>query len=160
MNSVEVIAVGSVHKGFLDDGCREYMKRLKGLFRFEMTELSEQRLVQDDDQGIMKVIEAEGEKIMKALEKKQDAFVVAMCIEGKQVSSEGLAAKLKELEPKGKHMVFIIGGSYGLSDTVKKRADMKLSMSEMTFPHQMARLMLLEQIYRAGTINAGIKYHK
>ncbi|MBR2671342.1 MAG: 23S rRNA (pseudouridine(1915)-N(3))-methyltransferase RlmH [Oscillospiraceae bacterium] len=160
MNSIEVIAVGTLHKGFLEDGCAEYMKRMKNLFRFQMTELSEQKLVSDDEQGIKKVIDLEGEKILKALDKKQDAFIAAMCIEGKTMKSEDLALLMKDLEPQGRRLIFIIGGSYGLSDEVKKLADLKLSMSPMTFPHQMARLMLLEQIYRAGTINAGIKYHK
>ena len=160
MNSIEVIAVGALHKGFLEDGCAEYMKRMKNFFRFQMTELTEQKLVSDDEQGIKKVIDMEGEKILKALDKKQDPFIVAMCIEGKTMKSEELAGLMKDLEPQGRKLVFIIGGSYGLSDEVKKLADLKLSMSPMTFPHQLARLMLLEQIYRAGTINAGIKYHK
>ena len=160
MNSIEIIAVGSVHRGYLDDGCREYIKRLQPLCRFSVTEIPEQKLVSDDEAGREKVIEAEGERILRQLSSRQGACVAAMCIEGKQMSSEKLAEMFKELEPSGQRIVFVIGGSLGLSDEVKRRADIRMSMSEMTFPHQMARLMLLEQIYRAQTIISGIKYHK
>ena len=113
MNSIEVIAVGTLHKGFLEDGCVEYLKRMKNLFRFQMTELSEQKLVSDDEQRIKKVIDLEGERILKALDKKQDPFIVAMCIEGKTMKSEELAGLMKDLEPQGRKLVFIIGDPMG-----------------------------------------------
>jgi 23S rRNA (pseudouridine1915-N3)-methyltransferase len=90
----------------------------------------------------------------------QGSFVCALCVEGKALSSEDLAERVKELSSRGTNITFIIGSSYGLSDTVKKSADLRLSMSEMTFPHQLARVMLLEQIYRAFQISSGGKYHK
>ena len=101
----------------------------------------------------------EGEAILRHIPPK--AYVIALCIEGKQLSSEAVAAKLKELFTQGKSdVVFIIGGSLGLHPSVTARADFKLSMSPMTFPHQLARVMLLEQLFRAAKINAGERYHK
>ena len=96
---------------------------------------------------------------MKAIP--SDAYVVAMCVEGKQMPSEGMGELIAARENSGKpKLCFVIGGSFGLADTVKQRADMKLSMSKMTFPHHLARIMVLEQLYRAEAIQAGSKYHK
>ena len=107
---------------------------------------------------IQTALEKEAEAILKRIP--DSAFVAVLCIEGKQYSSEDMAELLKTNQQTGKPVFFIIGGSYGLSDTVKKRANVRLSMSRMTFPHRLARIMLLEQIYRGFTINAGKTYHK
>lgn len=111
---------------------------------------------------IAKVVESEGEKILEILDKNASgSYVIALCIEGKELSSPALAAQFEKIAVGGTGRVsFIIGGSYGLSDAVKARANLRLSMSPMTFPHQLARVMLCEQIYRAFSINANTKYHK
>ena len=104
-------------------------------------------------------LEREGDKILSAIPKQ--AYVIAMCIEGTMLSSEELARRFERAQVSGvSHIVFIIGSSEGLADKVKQRADFRLSMSKMTFPHHLARVMVLEQIYRALSINAGSKYHK
>jgi 23S rRNA (pseudouridine1915-N3)-methyltransferase len=104
-------------------------------------------------------LETEAEKILAAIP--NGAYVMPMCIEGKQMDSEELSHKLSDIGISGQsNVVFVIGGSYGLSDRVKQKADYKLSMSKMTFPHQLARIMLLEQIYRAFKISQGGTYHK
>ncbi len=160
MLSVNIICVGKLKEQYWRDACAEYSKRLGAFCRFEIIEVDETKLPKSySDADIRKVIDTEGERI---LEKCQNgSFVVSMCIEGKELSSVQLASKLEDIALSGKSRVnFIIGGSYGLSDAVKSRSDLRLSMSPMTFPHQLARVMLCEQIYRAFSINADTKYHK
>ena len=145
------------------EACGEYAKRLGAFCKFNMIEVGESRLPKSYSEAeIAKVIESEGEKILETLDKNAaGSYVMALCIEGKELSSPALAAQLEKIAVGGTGRVsFIIGGSYGLSDAVKARANLRLSMSPMTFPHQLARVMLLEQIYRAHKINAGEKYHK
>lgn len=101
---------------------------------------------------------AEGKSILAKLPKK--AFVAALCIEGAAISSAALAETIERLSGEAVQLCFVVGGSHGLSDEIKARADSRISMSAMTFPHQLARVMLLEQIYRAFSINAGLRYHK
>ena len=138
----------------------EYEKRLGSLCRFELKEIAEVRLSErPSDAEIAAALRREGEAIERAVPK--GALTVAMCIEGRQMPSEGLAKLLNTAAEGGRSRVcFIVGGSYGLSGDVKGRADLKLSMSEMTFPHHLARVMLAEQVYRALTINSGSRYHK
>ena len=141
MLRVTVICQGRLKEKYYLGACEEYMKRLSGYCQPEVIELPE-----------------EGDPAPKI---PKGAYVIAMCIEGKKTDSPGLAAKLEQITLEGKSRVcFLIGGSEGLSESVKKAADWRLSMSDMTFPHHLARVMLLEQIYRAFTITAGAKYHK
>ena len=125
-----------------------------------MVELSPERLPENPSQSeIDRALTAEAKQILAKIP--QNAYVFSMCIEGKQSSSEAFSQKLSEIAVNGKsNIVFIIGSSFGLSDEIKNMSDFKFSMSQMTFPHQMARIMLLEQIYRAFQISSGGKYHK
>ncbi|MBQ9900929.1 MAG: 23S rRNA (pseudouridine(1915)-N(3))-methyltransferase RlmH [Clostridia bacterium] len=160
MLTVNIICVGSLKESFWREACAEYAKRLGGFCKFSIVEVSETRLSKNYSDGdIAKVMESEGARILEKIP--SGSFVVAMCIEGRELSSPQLAEKLSRIALGGKSRVdFVIGGSYGLSGAVKKRADFRLSMSPMTFPHQLARVMLCEQIYRAFSINADAKYHK
>ena len=160
MRQAEIIAVGKVNASYFRDGCAEYLKRIGPMCRLTVTEIPESKLSGSGDAAERQVIEAESRKIEEHLSKEKNLFRIAMCIEGKQMSSEMLAELIGRQTDAGKKPAFIIGGSLGLSDELKNSADLKLSMSEMTFPHQLARLMLLEQIYRALTILGNIKYHK
>lgn len=159
MLTVDLICIGKCKESYWRDACAEYSKRLRPFCRFNIVELSENRIGDNPKEAeINRVVEAEGKSILSKI---GNQFVVAMCIEGKQTPSSGLAGKLQQIALSGRSSIaFVIGGSYGLSDEVKARADLRLSMSEMTFPHQLARVMLLEQIYRAFSINANTKYHK
>ena len=159
MMTVNIICVGKLKEAYWRDACAEYSKRLSAFCKFSIIELDEARLSSSPSESeIKKALDDEGEKI---LAKCAGGKIIAMCIEGKEMPSEKLAQRISECSVQGfSNVVFIIGGSHGLSDEVKRRADFKLSMSEMTFPHQLARVMLCEQIYRALSINAGTKYHK
>ncbi len=161
MQSITVIAMGKVHKGFMLEGCEEYQKRLKTMCNLKIVQLEDVQLMEKNlsEAMIQKTLDKEAEEIIKNIPKQ--SYIIAMCIEGKQVSSEELARLFSEKYVEGySNICFIIGSSHGLSDKVKKMANLKLSMSKMTFPHQLARVMLLEQIYRAFSILGGSKYHK
>ena len=148
MQRIQLICTGKLKESFYIDACEEYAKRLSRYCALERTELPESGDV-----------ERNGEAVLRKLP--PDAFVAALCVEGKSFSSEELAELLRECANRGKSRVcFVIGGSDGLSPAVKKRADARISMSRMTFPHHLARVMVLEQIYRAFTILEGGKYHK
>lgn len=160
MLNVTIICVGSLKEQYWRDACAEYAKRLGGFCRFSVIEVGESRLPKSySDADIAKVIQTEGKSILGRIG--SGDFVIAMCIEGREMDSPQLAARLEQTALCGKSRIdFVIGGSYGLSEEVKRRADLRLSMSPMTFPHQLARVMLCEQIYRAFSINADTKYHK
>lgn len=160
MLPITVIAVGSLKEKYFRDAADEYKKRLGGSGKINEVELKEEKTPDSPSQAqISAVLDREADKILEAIPKK--SFVIAMCIEGKQLSSEELSRAIDDVPMKGKSSVcFIIGSSHGLSDRVKSVADMKLSMSKMTFPHKLARIMLFEAIYRAGEISTGSKYHK
>ncbi|MGI5894670.1 MAG: 23S rRNA (pseudouridine(1915)-N(3))-methyltransferase RlmH [Candidatus Merdivicinus sp.] len=160
MRNVRILCVGKLKERYLTDACAEYLKRLQAYCRPEVIELPESRLPDHPSAAeIEACIRREGEEILAKIPK--DAWVVPMCIEGKMLSSEELAAELDRAAVAGNSSAcFIIGGSHGLSEAVKNTSRLRLSMSKMTFPHQLARVMLLEQIYRAFSINAGTKYHK
>ena len=160
MLGVNIICIGNLKESYFRDAVAEYAKRLKGFCKFTITEIDEERLPDNpSDAQINGALKKEGERIIKKIP--VGSKVVVMCIEGKQLSSEELAAFLDNATVTGaSNITFIIGGSFGLWDEVKQRADVKLSMSKMTFPHQLARVMLSEQIYRAFKINQGGKYHK
>ena len=157
---VKLICVGKMRERFYIDAFAEYQKRLQSLCRLKLTELAEQRLPENPSPAeITAALEKESQEILKAIP--ADAYVVALCVEGKQMPSEGMAELIRERENSGKpKLCFLIGGSYGLAPAVKARADRKLSMSQMTFPHHLARVMLIEQLYRGFKINEGSRYHK
>lgn len=160
MLNINILCVGKLKEKYLKDACLEYAKRLGAFCKLEITELAEERCGDNPSQSeIERVIEAEGKRILQKAEK-YDA-VVAMCIEGGQLSSPELAEFIDKSAVSGvSSIAFVIGGSFGLSDEIKAKAKLKLSMSKMTFPHQLARVMILEQIYRAFQISSGGKYHK
>ena len=161
MLKINVICIGKIKEKYFTDAIAEYAKRLTAFCRFNIIELSEERIKSNtpNNAQIDEVISAEGRRILQKTSPSD--YVIALCIEGKLVSSEELAGVLDSAAVSGKSTVdFIIGGSYGLSTDVKERADLRLSMSRMTFPHQMARVILSEQIYRAFEISSGGKYHK
>ena len=160
MLAVKFICVGRMREKFYIEAFSEYTKRLQSLCKFEIVEPAEQRLSENpSDKEIKTALDKEAQDIMKAIP--NDAYVVAMCVEGKQIPSEGMGELIQQRENSGKpRLCFVIGGSFGLADSVKQRADMKLSMSKMTFPHHLARVMLIEQLYRGFKINEGSRYHK
>ena len=159
MLSVSLICVGTLKEKYWRDACAEYAKRLSRDCRFSIVELPEFRLPDRPTQGqIESALRQEGERI---LEKAGRSSIIAMCIEGKELSSQELSAYLEASAVSGiSSLSFVIGGSYGLSAEVKQRAKQRLSMSPMTFPHQLARVMLCEQIYRAFQIMKDSPYHK
>lgn len=160
MLAVKLICVGKMKERFYIDAFSEYEKRLRSYCRMEVCEIAEQRLSENPGAAeISAALAKEASEILKNIS--PDACAVALCVEGKQFPSEGMAGLIADRENSGKpKLCFIIGGSFGLHDTVKNRADLKLSMSEMTFPHHLARVMLAEQIYRGFKINEGSRYHK
>ena len=154
-----ILCVGRLKEAYWRDACGEYLKRLSRYGKPELIEvddLPEPEHASDADR--QKIMQKEGEALLKRL--RPTDYVVAMCIDAPQLTSEGLADLLQDRDQHGGRTVFVIGGSLGLSDQVVARADRRLSMSKMTFPHQLARVMLLEQLYRARKILAGERYHK
>ena len=160
MLSVNIIAVGQLREKYFREAADEYKKRLGGQGRVNEIEIKEEKLSDSPSEAqIAAALDREADRILEAIPKK--SFVVPMCIEGKMMSSEDFAGTLDNAALMGKSSVtFIIGSSFGLSDRVKKISDLKLSMSKMTFPHKLARVMLFEAVYRASMILAGGKYHK
>ena len=154
-----IVCVGRLREKFYAAAAEEYLKRLSRYGKMEIIELPdlpEPANASDADRA--QVMEKEGQSILSRL--KPADHVIALCVDGPQLTSEAFAARLSSLEMKGSRIVFVIGGSLGLSPAVAQRADEKLSLSKMTFPHQLARILLLEQVYRACKINAGERYHK
>lgn len=161
MLSVQILCVGKLKEAFYLDAVREYTKRLSPYCRLTVTELGEQRLPPSPAPAqIAAALAQEGQSILSRLP--ASATVVALCVEGKQQTSEQFSRFIGRCQQDGehKHLVFLIGGSYGLAEDVKSRADARLSMSEMTFPHHLARVILLEQLYRGFKIAEGSAYHK
>lgn len=160
MQHIQIVCVGNLKERYLKEACAEYEKRLTAFCHFAVTEVSEERLPDNPSEAQIAVtLEKEGEKILSKIPR--GASIIALCIEGKKLSSEGLADFIADTAVNSvSHLVFVIGGSWGLSPAVKQRAALRLSMSDMTFPHQLARVVLCEQIYRAFQINTGGKYHK
>lgn len=160
MVNLYIIAIGKLKEAYLRDACAEYIKRLSAFCKCVVIELPEGKLSNAPSNAeIERCIQEEGKRILAKLP--PSSYIYSLCIEGKQLSSPKLAEQLQRLPVEGKsHIAFLIGGSYGLSDEVKRLSHFRLSMSEMTFPHQLARVMLLEQLYRAFQINGNGKYHK
>lgn len=157
---VTVISVGKVKDKYLQLGIDEFKKRLSRFCKLELIEVKDEALADKlSERDLDLVREKEGRQILSKLP--ETSYVIAMDIDGKQLTSEELANKMKHIATYGQsHVVFIIGGSVGMSEEVKKRSDMRLSFSKMTFPHQLFKLMLLEQVYRGFKINANESYHK
>lgn len=160
MIGLHIVAVGKLKEAWMREGCAEYIKRLGPWSSVAVTEIDEARLSRDPSSAeIAACIEKEGVRILEKVPR--NARMIALCIEGRQMASGALAEYLADAAAGGcGSFVFVIGGSHGLSDEVKRAAALRLSISPMTFPHQLARLLLLEQLYRACAINAGTKYHK
>jgi len=157
--NVNIICIGSLKERYFTDAVNEYKKRLTRYCKINIIELSEEKIADKvSDAQIENTLKKEGEKILSKISSSD--YVIAMCIEGKNLSSEELAKKIEEISMSSGTVDFVIGGSWGLSLEVKNRADFKLSVSKMTFPHQLFRVMLCEQIYRAFSITANAKYHK
>lgn len=157
---VTIVCVGKLKEKYWRDAIAEYSKRLSRYMKLEIIELADEKAPETMSSAQeLEVKEKEGQRILKHV--KEDAFVVALAVEGKMLSSEELADFMAKKAVSGiSHMVFIIGGSLGLSEAVMKRADYALSFSKMTFPHQMMRVVLLEQIYRSERIQRKEPYHK
>ena len=145
MIKINIVCVGKIKEEFYRLAVAEYLKRLSRFAKVEVREIAEG-----------KNLEEEAENILRAVK----GFCLALCIEGKKLSSENLAKEVKKLCDRGEEITFVIGSSCGLANSVKERADIKLSFSDMTFPHQLMRVILCEQIYRAFMINSGSEYHK
>ena len=160
MLTIEVLCVGKMSQKWFQDGLKEYRKRLGAFDKVQITEIPEHRVTSDSETLRKEAVEKEGEQILRVLQDAKKARAVALCVEGKEYSSEELAGLIRETKQDFSRLIFVIGGSDGLSDSVKKACAVRMSMGRMTFPHQMARMILMEQLYRAETINAGMKYHK
>lgn len=160
MLSVTLICVGKLKEKFYKEACAEYEKRLKLYCKLEIIELNEERLPENPSQALIDAaLSKEAAEIRAKIP--QGAALIPLCIEGKTLSSEGLADAVGKLTTGGiSRLCFVIGGSCGLSGEIKQAAALRLSMSPMTFPHHLARVMVLEQIYRSLNILSGGKYHK
>ena len=160
MLSIRLICVGKLREQFYVDAFAEYSKRLSAYCKFECIELNETKLgASPSDMEIAAALDKEAGDIERAIGK--DTYVIAMCVEGRQLKSEDFARRINELAVSGRgRLCFVVGGSFGLSPKIKQRANMRLGMSEMTFPHHLVRVMLAEQIYRSFKILEGSRYHK
>lgn len=159
MLNVKMICVGSLKESYLREAVAEYTKRLGGFCAPEVVELRESRLPDNPSEAqIRATVEDEGKRILAAIPAR--AAVVALCVEGKQLTSEQLADYIEQTCSLTGCLCFVIGGSYGLSDSVKNAAALRLSFSRLTFPHQLMRVILLEAVYRGFNIIKGTKYHK
>lgn len=159
MMSVNIICVGKLKESYLREGCAEYAKRLGAYCRVNIIEVAEERASDNPKETeIAQIIQKEGERIIAKIPK--GSAVVPLCIEGKEYSSPDFSALIEKFSLEASSISFIIGGSFGLSDEVKALGKTKLSFGKMTLPHQLARMVLLEQIYRAFSISNNSKYHK
>ena len=156
MIKINIVCVGRVKEIYFADGIAEYAKRLSRYCEFKIIEVEEENFKKAEDGEINIIKEREGERILPHLK----GYVFVSAIEGKKLSSKAFSEKLKKAADERGTVSFVIGGSYGLADEVKKRARELISFSDMTFPHTLFRLMLVEQIYRAFSISAGTAYHK
>jgi len=158
--NISIVTVGKLKEKYLKMGIDEYLKRLNSYAKVEVIEVADEKAPEElSESEMISVKQKEGERILAKIG--QDTYVIALAINGKMQSSEGLADTLDKLATYGKSKIaFIIGGSLGLSDEVLKRSNEQLSFSKMTFPHQLMKLILVEQIYRAYRINRGEPYHK
>lgn len=156
---IRLICVGKLKEKYWRGACDEYLKRLRSYAKIEVIEVAEEKGEGQHDSEVAKIIQREGERILANVP--LDSYVITLAIKGESLTSPQLATKLHTLVTYGQSdITFVIGGSYGLSAEVYNRADQQLSFSALTFPHQMFRVMLLEQLYRSCKINRGESYHK
>ncbi len=160
MQHISLLCIGKLKESFWRDAAAEYQKRLSTACKLTITELPEARCPDNPNQAqIEQTLQKEGAAILSHIP--PQSYVIACCIEGKEMDSAAFSKLLEEQSLHGgSHISIIIGGSFGLSEEVKRRANLKLSFSPMTFPHMLARVMVLEQLYRAYQISSGTKYHK
>lgn len=159
MEKIDIICIGSMKEKFMRELCSEYAKRLSRFCKFTVTELKEARVPENPSEAeITSALESEADVVLSKIS--QGAYTVAMCIEGKMLDSVAFSKALENGMRDSGRAVFVIGSSHGLADRVKARADLKLSMSPMTFPHQLARCLLSEQLYRSYKIRNNENYHK
>lgn len=158
--NIKIVCVGKLKEKYLKQGISEYSKRLSAFGKFEIIEVADEKAPESlSDSEMEKIKQLEGQRILEKIKDKEYVFLLA--IKGEQLSSEELAAKVADLTTYGKSdLTFVIGGSLGTSDEVDKRADQAISFGKFTLPHQLMRLVLTEQIYRAFMIDAGRTYHK
>ena len=150
---IKIITVGSIKEQYLKDAIEEYQKRIQKYSNIEIIEVKEEGIVEEE-----KAKKLEAEKILKQIKEKE--YVITLAIEGKMLSSLEFASKMNDIMIENSNITFVIGGSYGLEDSIKERSNFHLSFSNMTFPHQLFRVLLLEQIYRTFKINHNESYHK
>ena len=159
MLNIHFIVTGNLKESYLRDASQEYLKRLSGFCRPEVIELKEVRVPDSpSDKEIASALKEEGDRIHSLLPSR--AYKIALCVEGKQFTSEELAEKLAHAAQESGDFYFIIGSSHGLDERVKAACDLRLSVSKLTFPHQLMRVILLESVYRALNIQKGTRYHK
>ena len=160
MLKITILCVGKIKEKYFSDAVAEYKKRLGRYCRMEIIEVADEKAPEDISAAMEEDIKRkEGERLLKSI--REGDYIIALAIEGEQLSSVELAKKLDKLATRGiSQIVFVIGGSLGLSKEVLARAKEKISFSKMTFPHQLMRVILLEQVYRAFRINQGVPYHK
>ncbi|AEF18328.1 MULTISPECIES: 23S rRNA (pseudouridine(1915)-N(3))-methyltransferase RlmH [Thermoanaerobacterium] len=158
--NIDVIAVGKIKERFIEDGIQEYAKRLKPYCNINITEVNDEKAPESlSDKEKEAIMLKEGSKIIDKIRK--GSFIISLCIEGRQMDSVEFARYIEDVMTAGNsNITFVIGGSLGLHDDIKSMSDLKLSFSKMTFPHQLMRLILVEQIYRAFKIMKGETYHK
>ena len=156
--NLTVITVGTLKEDYLVRAVEEYRKRIGAYARMEEINLKEERLADESPARVAAALDEEGDRILAAMPK--DALRIALCVEGKEYTSEAFASLLGEGRDKGGKICLVIGSSWGLADKVKRACDVRLSVSKMTFPHQLMRVILSEALYRALTILHGKKYHK
>ena len=158
--NITILAVGKLKEKYLQAGCAEYIKRMSSYAKLKVIQVADEKdtgATSEAEENI--ILQKEAERLLPHI--KKDTYLIALAIDGKQLSSEELSEKIFALALEGKSdLTFLIGGSLGLSNELLARADFKLSFSKMTFPHQLMRMILLEQIYRAFKINRGEPYHK
>lgn len=158
--NIRIVSVGKIKEKYIQDGIKEFSKRLSRYCNLEIIEVEDEKAPENLSEKEMEIVKnKEGERILSKIP--QNSYVISLAIEGKSLSSEGLAGKIENLMIDGVNdITFVIGGSLGLSKNIIERSNFKLSFSKMTFPHQLMRLILLEQIYRGWRIIKGEPYHK
>lgn len=157
--NINIISVGKIKEKYFTAAIEEYSKRLSRFVKLILTEIPDERIPDNASEKEIEIIkEKEGLKILSKLN--ENSFVITLCIEGKELSSEELAQKITDISMSSSNITFIIGGSLGLSNAVKNKSQLRLSFGKITFPHQLMRVVLLEQIYRAFKINNNENYHK
>lgn len=156
MIRINVVCIGKIKEKYIKEGINEFLKRLSKYIKLEIIELAEE----DDNKGIENAINSETERIINAISKKSYSYNILLDLKGKMIDSEEMAQKIEEISMISSEINFIIGGSNGVNDNLRKIVDFRLCFSPMTFPHQLMRLILTEQLYRWVSINNNIKYHK